>query len=100
MCLFLPPDKDSLVFREIASRENYDEGYWDEGTQLIAHLTNLTSGIKYYQEFSLWAKGGGKQSDKPEAPEPIRPPGWRPEPVVMSTPEQLVRAFGGATYAE
>lgn len=88
--------EDSLVAKELSRRANHDEPVWSEGMQLLAHAVNLLAGIQYYLGVQIWAKQQNpKDSDKPEVPVPIRPPGWRPEPVRMSTDEELFRFFGG-----
>jgi hypothetical protein len=98
MCLFARYlDKDSKVATEMRSRQNLDEGVWSDEMYVLAGIFNGVMAMKYYTEGQLWARQKKKAAaDEPKPPEPIRPPGWRPEKVRMSSDMELHQFFKGA----
>lgn len=93
LCVFINClTEDSLVLTELHSRENDGEGAWNTPTLLGVQTINLLLAIKHYQEIMLWQRSGGSDSEKPEPPDLIKQPGWKPEKIQMSEPLEI-RAF-------
>lgn len=85
----LPPD--SFTVRELARRNNPDEEEpWSESMQMLVHCANVLQNIAFYQAIKV----ADPKGPKPTAPQPIRPPGWRPEKKVMSNIVDVARLIG------
>lgn len=83
----------SRLKKELGRREVGDQVEWGHNEWLTCATANNAASIAYYLQCLLWQNGGGK-GEKPEPPEPIMYPGYKPPVPEVATSEEIVQWLG------
>ena len=90
--------KDSRVVKELTRRHlELDPGEepWSDDKCLQVDIFNALHTLCFLTEYKMWAsqdKKDRKSADKPQPPEMVRPPGWKPPKKKIATNRE-VRSF-------